>query len=220
MPTRDPFDTDTPAHRFWRMTSVAGLVAVAFSLLGATFWLSRVEAPTVAAASGLAEFLNASVSSPPGHSAVTPAAPPRSGAQGSPSGSAALSELPPVPLTEEVAPVPGVVFSIDGIEAIDGGLAAVGTPGLRFTLTVRNDTDAVVALGSATVRLYAGTPLQPATNVADPGGVPLPPNLEAGVMGLGVFDFAVPAEQRSQVRIVIEYAAGVPIVVFEGAAPR
>ena len=129
----------------------------------------------------------------------------------------------PVPLTDSAAAVPGVVFSIGTLEAVDGvarGPGEVGGPSLRFAVTVRNDTVDVVPLTSTVVNLFFGAEQSPATELTASGGAPLPESVAAGATQQGVFVFAVPGDQRDQVRIAVDYSAGVPIVLFEGAAPR
>ena len=128
-----------------------------------------------------------------------------------------------MPLTDSAAAVPGVVFSIGTLEAVDGvarGPGEVGGPSLRFAVTVRNDTSDAVALTATVVNLFFGAEQSPATELTASGGAPLPESVAAGATQQGVFVFAVPGDQRDQVRIAVDYSAGVPIVLFEGAAPR
>lgn len=129
----------------------------------------------------------------------------------------------PVALTEPAAPVPGVTFSISGLEAVDGvanGPGEVAGPALRFTLTVRNDTAEAVSLTSTVVNLFAGADRAPATELQEPGGVPLPEGVAPGQSATGVFVFGVPVDLRDQVQISVDYSVDAPIVLFEGEAPR
>jgi hypothetical protein len=122
-----------------------------------------------------------------------------------------------------VAPVPGVVVSIDNLEAVTGeaeGPGEVAGPALRFTLTLRNDGNTPVSLESTIVTVYSGPNQEPAIDLREPGGVALPGEIAAGATVTGVFIFTVPVEHRDQVKIGVDYTVGVPIVVFEGAAPR
>lgn len=134
-----------------------------------------------------------------------------------------LMELPSVPLTEQVAPVPGLVFSIGAVQSVDVIDPAQGdvvAPALRLSVTLRNDTNATVALESTTVSLCAGAQLLPMAALPEPRGGMLPRWVAAGATVTGLYLFAVPADDRSSVRVVIDYAAGAPRVVFEGTVPR
>jgi hypothetical protein len=129
----------------------------------------------------------------------------------------------PVGLTEPAAPVPGVTFSISGLEAVDGvanGPGEVAGPALRFTLSVRNDTAEAVSLVATVVNVFAGADRAPAAELGEPGGVPLPETVAPGETATGVFVFNVPTDQRDQVQISVDYSVDAPIVLFEGAAPR
>lgn len=129
----------------------------------------------------------------------------------------------PVPLTDSAAAVPGVVFSVGTLESVDGvarGPGEVGGPSLRFTVTMRNDTSATVSLTSTVVNLFFGAEQSPATELTASGGAPFPEAVAPGATQQGTFVFTVPNDQRDQVRIAVDYLADVPIVLFEGAAPR
>jgi hypothetical protein len=185
-----------------------------------------------AVAGGISNPAGIGASSSPGRLAS-----PASSAVPSPSPSAAAppaSEAPaaepappaeraPVPLTDSVAAVPGVVFSIGTIDAIDGvarGPGEVGGPALRFTVTVRNDTQEAVSLTSTVVNLFFGAEQNPATELTASGSAAFPASVAPGSVRQGVFVFTVPSDERDQVRIAVDYSVGVPIVLFEGAAPR
>ncbi|WP_104132336.1 hypothetical protein [Cryobacterium sp. M91] len=129
----------------------------------------------------------------------------------------------PVPLTDPAVAVPGVVFSISELEAVEGvarGPGEIAGPSLRFAVSVRNDTAATVSLTSTVVNFFFGAAQSPATELAAPGGVPFPDAVAAGQAAQGVFVFTVPADARDEVQIAVDYSAGVPIVLFEGAAPH
>lgn len=139
-----------------------------------------------------------------------------------PGDAAAPVEKAPVTLTESAAAIPQLVFSLGALEAVDGeaqGPGEVAGPALRFTLTVRNDTAASVSLASTVVNLYAGVDQAPSMDLAEPGGSPLPDEVRAGRSATGTFVFAVPRDARNPVKIAVDYSAGIPVVVFEGAAP-
>jgi hypothetical protein len=230
--------------RPWRWLGVAVVVTVAALLFGATLWVSQGGGPPLAGATGAGTTAPSPAASPaevprvaetpvptepaagqpeptPAESAPEePAEPP---AEIPPVEAAPLPELPAVALTEEVAPVPGVVVSIDNLEAVTGeaeGPGEVAGPALRFTLTLRNDGNTPVSLESTIVTVYSGPNQEPAIDLREPGGVALPGEIAAGATVTGVFIFTVPVEHRDQVKIGVDYTVGVPIVVFEGAAPR
>jgi hypothetical protein len=48
----------------------------------------------------------------------------------------------------------------------------------------------------------------------------LPERVAAGGMVTGLYLFAVPAEDRSSLKVVVDYAVGAPRVVFAGSVPR
>jgi len=231
-----PTPPDNQPNRRWQRLGLAGVITTAVLLLGATFWVSQGGGSPVSGATGAASP-DASESDPaaapdptepPATITPAPSAAPGTDAPAPEESEAPvevppLAELPPVPLTEQVAPVPGVVFGIDSLEAVDGvaqGPGEVGGPALRFTLTMRNDTDAEVSLAATVVNLYAGADQLPMVDLREPGGIPLPETVAAGATVTGVFIFAVPTDQRDQVKIGVDYVVGVPIVVFEGSAPR
>jgi hypothetical protein len=131
--------------------------------------------------------------------------------------------MPPIPLTDQAAVVPGVVFSISELEAVDGtarGPGEVAGPSLRFAVSVRNDTAAPVSLTSTVVNVYFGADQSPATELASPGGVALADEVAAGGTVRAVFIFNVPNDARDLVQIAVDYSAEVPIVLFEGSAPH
>lgn len=245
MALKDPDSADTQTGRTWRWIGVSAVVGAAVLLFGITLWASQGGGVPLAGATGAST--PAATSSDEGLVALTPAptepaveqpAPPAEepaveapveGPEGeapdgeAPADAAPLPELPPVPLTEEVAPVPGVVVSIGSLEAVEGeaqGPGEVGGPALRFTLSMRNDGDTPVSLTSTVVTVYSGPEQLPAVDLRGPGGVPLPEEVAPGATVTGVFIFTVPPEDRDEVRIGVDYTVGVPIVVFEGSAPR
>lgn len=242
MVLKDPAQPDKPAGRTWRWIGLAAVVVVAGLLFGATLWVSQGGAGPLAGATGASTATPAPTpdaaqpvaeTPPPTEPAEEPVVPPSDEpaveAPVEPESTepavdaAPLPELPPVPLTEQVAPVPGVVVSISSLEAVEGeaqGPGEVAGPALRFTLSMRNDGDAPVSLTSTVVTVYSGPEQTPAVDLRGPGGVPLPEEVGPGATVTGVFVFTVPPEERDQVKIGVDYTVGVPIVVFEGSAPR
>lgn len=243
MELKTPQNPGEHAGRKWRWLGLAAVVTAAVLLFGASVWVSQGGGVPLAGATGATSQTSAptpteeqpateapvatedpAVEQPaPPSEEPAPEAPAEPPAAETPAEVAPLPELPAVPLTEEVAPVPGVVVSIDSLEAVEGeaqGPGEVGGPALRFTLTMRNDGDTPVSLASTVVNVYSGPDQAPAVDLRGPGGVPLPEEVAAGATVTGVFIFMVPPEQRDQVRIGVDYTVGIPIVVFEGAGPR
>ncbi|MCU1447386.1 hypothetical protein [Cryobacterium sp.] len=244
MDLKDPTTPGKHSGRTWRWLGLASVVTAAVLLFGASLWVSQGGGLPLVGATGASSPTSAATPTeeqpitevpvdpavqepaPPSEQpepeapAEPPAEPP---AAVTPVEVAPLPELPAVPLTDEVAPVPGVVVSIDALEAVEGeaqGPGEVGGPALRFTLTMRNDGDAPVSLASTVVTVYYGQDQAPAVDLRGPGGVPLPDEVAGGATVTGVFIFTVPPEERDQVKIGVDYTVGVPIVVFEGAGPR
>jgi len=220
------------AQRRWQGIGVLGISGVAIVLFLASLWLAAgggsSEAGAVAVARLGAPVLSTSATldppdtlTPEEGASVTAGAEPQAlepSAMESP-----LVELPSVPLTEQVAPVPGLVFTIGAVrpvDVIDPAQGDVVAPALRLSLTLRNDTNATVSLESAAVSLYAGTQHLPTTALPESRGKTLPTWVAAGATVTGLYLFAVPAEDRSSVKVVVDYAVGAPRVVFAGTVPR
>lgn len=132
-------------------------------------------------------------------------------------------EAPPVGFDETAEVVPGVTFAISGLEAVEGeaaGRGEVAGPAIRFRLEIVNGTSEPVPLGTTVVNVFAGPDQNPAPELSGPGAEPFPAEAGAGGEASGVFVFNVPPDQRGDVTISVDYAVGVPVVVFHGAAPR
>ena len=247
MAVRHPVDNNTgptvggnpiPRRRFWWIVASAVLAVLIVVLVVAGVAASNKGGPKTAAHNNgpapspqTTETPTAVPSPDPSPTAVPmPTTPPTPARPATPTPTEAAAAVPappaeqaPVPLTDSAAAVPGVVFSIGTLEAVDGvarGPGEVGGPSLRFAVTVRNDTADAVSLTSTVVNLFFGAEQSPATELTASGGAPLPESVSAGASQQGVFVFAVPRDQRDQVRISVDYSAVVPIVLFEGAAPR
>ena len=241
MAVHHPADTgpDTAGRRR-RLLWIAGaglLALLVVILLVANVWASqRADSADVTRAQSVTSPSPAPSRSPspsptpspsPVPAETTPPAPsvpdPNAGV-GVPSSEVAPPQVQePVPLTDPAVAVPGVVFSISELEAVEGiarGPGEIAGPSLRFAVSVRNDTAAPVSLTSIVVNFYFGAAQSPATELAAPGGVPFPDEVAAGQAANGVFVFTVPDDERDEVQIAVDYSAGVPIVLFEGAAPH
>jgi len=218
-----------PRRRFWWIIAAAAVMVLIVVLVVAGMAASRTDSkdaiPLGSASTSTPEPTPGTSTSPtPPPSAPEPTTVPVASAPAEdpltePAPPAAQA---PVALTDKAQAVPGVVFSVDKMEAVDGvarGPGEVGGPSIRFAVTVRNDTADVVSLTSTVVNLFFGADQTPATELTASGGVPFAGAVEPGTTQQGVFIFAVPRDQREQVRIAVDYSVGVPIVVFEGVAP-
>ncbi|MBG6214542.1 MAG: hypothetical protein LH475_09535 [Cryobacterium sp.] len=223
-------------QRVWWIVASAGLAVLIVVLVVAGVAASNGAAPNAAETSESPTPSQRSTATP--SAAPSPTPPPIPSLTPSPTAPPAAAPAPtegavaepappaaqaPVPLTDSAAALPGVVFSIGTLEAVDGvarGPGEVGGPSLRFSVTVRNDTRDTVSLTSTVVNLFFGAGQSPATELTASGGAPFPDSVAPGATQQGVFVFTVPSDQRDQVRIAVDYSVGVPIVLFEGAAPR
>ncbi|SEM83952.1 hypothetical protein E3O25_05045 [Cryobacterium sp. TMT1-3] len=220
-------------RRFWGILASAALAVVVVVLVVAGVAASNGTSPDAAGTSETSTSSPRSTGATPATPGAEPSAPPTATtpapvAPPAPPESAAGELAPPaaqapVPLTEPAAAVPGVVFGVGAVEAVNGvarGPGEVGGPSLRFTVTVRNDTADTVNLTATVVNLFFGADQSPATELTASGGAPFPEAVAPGATQQGMFVFAVPTDQRDRVRIAVDYSVGVPIVLFEGAAPR
>ena len=237
MAVHDPADTSPNSagrrRRLWWIAGAGLLALLVVIMLVANGWASqRADSAAVTATRSVTTPSPAPSRSPgpspsPAPAETTlpaPSVPDPNAGVGVPSSEVAPPRVQePVPLTDPAVAVPGVVFSISELEAVEGvarGPGEIAGPSLRFAVSVRNDTAATVSLTSTVVNFFFGAAQSPATELAAPGGVPFPDAVAAGQSAQGVFVFTVPADARDEVQIAVDYSAGVPIVLFEGAAPH
>ena len=228
----DARGTGARAQQRWLGVGVLGVSGVAIVLFLASLWLSAGGGTAQAGATGVARLGAPGLSEsatldPPDTLTPHEAASVTSGAEPQALEPDAvdppLVELPSVPLTEQVAPVPGLVFGIGVVRPVDVPDPArddAGAPALRFSVSVRNDTDAPVALESTTVSLYAGAQQLPMAALPESSRGMLPARVAAGATVTGLYVFAVPAEAMSSLKVVVDYAVGAPRVVFVGSVPQ
>ena len=129
---------------------------------------------------------------------------------------------PAIPIDDTATPAPGVTVAVGAIESVAGEAERPGDvsgPAVRFTVTVTNSTAKAVSLASALVNLYYGADSVPASELAKPGGVPLPTSVAAGASVAGTFIFTVPENERDDVLITLDYQVGSPVIAFEGSVP-
>lgn len=128
----------------------------------------------------------------------------------------------PVPLDEPAAIQPGLVASIDQIEAVQGearGPGEVAGPAIRFRVSIVNSTSAAVDLTGTVVTVDYGAERTPALQLFEPGASPLPGSVAAGATATAVYIFTIPVDQRSLVHITVDHSVGVPPLEFTGAVP-
>ncbi|HWV50456.1 MAG TPA: hypothetical protein VN035_13470 [Microbacterium sp.] len=129
-------------------------------------------------------------------------------------------ELEPVEPTQPAVGADGVVVSLPLVEAIEGEAVAPGEtsgPAIRVTVRIENATDEPLDTAFVVVNAYTGADRAPAPSLTKPGGAPFEGSLGAGESAEGVYLFTLPADERSDVTIGVDYRAGEPTVVFEGA---
>lgn len=123
----------------------------------------------------------------------------------------------------EAAFVEALAAEVTLLEAVQGiarGPGEIAGPAVRITVKIANETSNAVDLDDAIVALYYGTNDDPAIQLSSPGARPLDGELEPGATTVGVYVFAVPVENRDQVRITVSYSPQDRAVAFEGAAPK
>ena len=158
--------------------------------------------------SGSSSGANSGASNPPASSAPTPPV--------------ALPELSPVPPTESVTTEGGLAIKILSAEAVKGDAVLPGEiagPAVRYTIQITNAGADAVDLANTSVTCYTGGQRTPMNSLTSPGAQPFSGSLAKGASGSGVYVFSVPAAARDDVTIIVDYGAGQPAVVFQGAAP-
>ncbi|RFA21188.1 hypothetical protein [Subtercola boreus] len=131
-------------------------------------------------------------------------------------------EQAPVPLDSPAPVAEGVSVAVSDVTSVDGvanGVGEVGGPSLSFTVSVTNSSSASVSLQTAVVGLTYGANQTPSNELVS-ASTGLTGDVAAGATVTGRYVFVVPTEDRDAVRITLDYRAGSPVAVFEGAAPR
>ncbi|MBG6180262.1 hypothetical protein [Arthrobacter sp. CAN_A1] len=128
----------------------------------------------------------------------------------------------PVSLEEPSVVTEGISAKITTLEAIDAealGIGEIAGPALRFVITVENTTGDAVSLSNSVVNVEYGTERLPAVQLTGSGATDFPATVAAGGSVSTTLVFSIPADQREQVRILLNMEASSPIAAFEGAAP-
>lgn len=128
---------------------------------------------------------------------------------------------PPVALDEPGDFDTGVTVALADIEAVQGVARARGEidgPALKVTVEVRNGSGDPVSLDGLVVALSSGPDRTPASAFVD-GSSPMVGELAAGSSATGDYVFAVPEDERDDVRVEISYTGTAPTVAFAGSLP-
>lgn len=225
----DPTVPDEPGADKWHGLSprtrwIGGAVVVSVVVVAVILSLTLPRASEDGATS--ASPGATSSSSPPSESGV-----PSGSATGTPAASAAPDAPAPTgqpapvstPIEAPAETVPGVAVRIERLEAVQGeaqGPGEISGPAIRFAVVVENTTGGAVPLGTVVVNLDYGTDRTPGSEIAKPGGTPLPTEVAAGATVEGVYLFSVPTDARDLVNITVDYSVDVAPVMFTGPAPR
>ncbi len=193
---------------------VAGLLVLGLGVLALT--LTQSPAPPVAA--------------PPSTAPSTPAPAPTASESGGESSAPEPSEpggndgspapgADPVDLGETGTIAPGLTAEIVGVEVVDGtarGPGEIAGEALRVTVSIANGTSNEASLQTAVVSAYSGPERDPAPELREPGGRPLPSSVEPMDDAEGVYLFTVPEAARGDVTIIVDYSVDVAPLVFRG----
>jgi len=140
-----------------------------------------------------------------------------------PAPTATVSTKPPVPIDKPDEVERGLTARVSKLESVTGeatGPGEIAGPALRAAITLSNDSGQALDLSSTVVNLYYGSAETPASALSGPAAAELPRRVKAGGKATGRFVFSVPAEERSDVLITVDYSVETPVVAFRGRAPR
>lgn len=129
-----------------------------------------------------------------------------------------IPEMTPTRPTVQVTQENDVRVSLTKVEPVQGEARLPGEvagPAIRVTVRVQNGASKTLNLDNARVTAYYGADDTPA-GVLTVGGRELTGKLAPGDSADGVYLFTVPTEDRGNVRITVDTAAGVPVAVFTG----
>ena len=149
----------------------------------------------------------ATVTDPPGPTGTVPAGTPRPRVRGD--------------LEDRLRITDGVTVRVTGITEVRGearGVGEVAGPALRLSVTVENATRRPLDLDLGLVTVYAGPAGTPAAALSGPGARPLPAVVPAGRSATGRFVYAVPEDERDDLRVEFAYSTKAARAVFEGSS--
>ncbi|MBH0116823.1 hypothetical protein I6E52_08170 [Salinibacterium sp. NG253] len=194
-----------------RRMIAGGIVIALLVVLGVVLFGQLAPTSTPGAAPAATPSAGASTELPAATGTATETAAPVDGP--------AVPDVTPVPLEEPADVTPGLVAKVTKVEEVDGtarGPGEVAGPSLRVTVTMTNSTSSVVSLRTTVISCYFGADRTPAPELREPGGSPLPASLAANSVIDGVYIFTVPADQRGNVTLLVDYSVDVQPVVFQG----
>ncbi|NOJ60759.1 hypothetical protein [Arthrobacter sp. 260] len=128
----------------------------------------------------------------------------------------------PVALGEPAVVTAGLTAAVSAMEAIEAeafGIGEIAGPALRFVVTVENTSDEAVSLSNSVVNVEYGPESLPAVQLTGSGATEFPASVDAGASVSTTLVFSIPADQRDQIRILLNVEASSPIAAFVGAAP-
>jgi hypothetical protein len=132
-------------------------------------------------------------------------------------------EPPPVPIDARVQVVSGVTARIAYVQSVHGrvpGPGMVTANAVRVTLEITNGTATAISLRGVVASVSYGADRTPGLEMAGPGGSPFPAEVAGGGTATSVVVYSVPLAARDLVQIRLDFGVGIPVTVFEGAAPR
>lgn len=138
-----------------------------------------------------------------------------------------LETVPVTPVeTKEPVPLDSVgdfetgltvqLASIDSVQADAKAPGEISGPGLRVTVAASNEKGSPVSLDGVVVFLSYGDDQAPAS-LFGTSSEPLRGELAGGESRTGTYVFAVPPDQRGDVRVEISYTGSAPTVAFTGS---
>lgn len=112
----------------------------------------------------------------------------------------------------------GMVIAVTEAERVETKAETPGEiagPAVAVRLKITNGTDSTVDLSSVMVSLTGadGAFGQPTTSAP---AAPFSGEIAAGGDAVGTYVFGIPAEQRDDLSITVEYVAGAPVALFVG----
>jgi hypothetical protein len=217
MPPRDePESAPAPASRRRRTIAVAvGAVVVVAVVLALVLTGRGGDSPSPDDTTSTAQPSGGTPGVAPGQDASgesTSTSPPAAGPD--------TPESPPVGLDASPAVVDGVTVRVKSLTAVDGEAVLPGEvagPAVRAELEMVNESGAAVDLSTVVVNLAYGSGRTPA-NTLSTGTSSFPASVATGTTATGTYVFEVPSDERDDLRLTVDYAVDVPVVVFEGSA--
>jgi hypothetical protein len=238
---------NSPAQRGWTLSVSALVILVLVGVLWAAAESGGNARETVAVAEAtqkatakatpeaqpesipetLQESGSKTLGKPPAASAVPEAAadekPASTGQRDLPAAADARPSVPPVSVGQPAPVAPGVVTRVVKMEPVQGEAQLPGEvagPAIRVTLEFSNQTNAPVDMSHTVVTLEYGPEAVPAAEFTGSGASDFPAEIAPGQTASAVLVFAVPLEQRDNIRFLVDHKLDLPIVVIEGPAPR